>query len=892
MKKPSSHFLNGRKIPLTALLLVVVLVFVVTAIPITTESVSGSLFSSRKAASISLTVSTYDPQVGKSVQLSGLLQGIYPLKNAKIDLKVELPDGTVSYPIEGSATYTSRSGTFNISYIPDISGEHKFIATYRSGQSTVISNKSVLIHAVEPEETNKLVLTSKTISSVSLSLVSTSITVGEGIHATGILTAGTGIPGAVVNIKIIQPDGTSASPFQGSQVVTDSEGKFELDYTPAMAGAFIYLVIYEGNDTLAACSTSTSFMICDIVMTPTVIPTALTLSGTGTVQTGSAERITGTLRAITDVVIPYASLSITLTGPDGNIMAPSLVTTNANGEFSYSIVPSSAGNYYVSVAFGGDASYLASSSTINFIASDPVINVAGNYDYIVSSNLVKDAFGATVYSSSDLATALKWATSQPGKTIYVPAGIYTITGLDDKCIKPFADGVTLYGDGSDKTIFRFVWTGSFQDHRNTDTYRWSFGLRVEDHSGVTIKQLGVTGDGSVAFRTNFGTTSNNKVEDVMVFDTSHHNMGAFGVFVADGAIANDYRFYRCTAYNSGGDGFDLMGHSTTTSGGFINRPYFEECKALYSGYSNHRWNWAVGYDLREKCQVKDPTLLRCEASYSWESGFHFEYEDISLGTVTITDCVASYNGQKYSQALGAYWGFGLLSGHYYGEYPNDGSHYIVTGLTGVGNVGGLEGSKGRYADGESDSVVGFTYMILSSSPTKVYSSDGSTVAYTGSSATDALQWAVSHDNAVVWVRYGTYILTGSVLVHRGVCLIGDLPTWDTVPSATYLSFPTSGSSGLLIQDSSVRLYNLGIKYGNVQITALSSIVSDIQLKGVSFYQTTATRGVALYLNAASGATISNLILGNVHATSSFVNGLMTSGTVSSARQTLCSGLET
>lgn len=862
----------------------------VMVIPVSSDGVTAALWKSRTTTNISITMSSSDVEVGEKLHADGLLSASTGIRYAKIYLKVILPDGTTAYPTQGSSTTTTTGGKFSMDYTPKQSGVHKLTATYYGSLVYSSSTKSVSFVAVEPyaEPTP-----APAASTIRLSPASSTIEVGQSMHADGTLSSTEGISDRTVDLKVILPDGSVRTPVQGAKVVTDAAGSFDMDLVTTVAGRYVFTASFAGDATYAASSSDVSFTAYapeEPEEVPAVASTTLTLTSDGSAVVGSDEVVTGALTTGGGAAVPGATITIQVTRPDGSKSASASVTTGSSGQFSYAYKPAVAGKHTVSASFAGTSSYASSSSSVSFEAAAAVVVPPTAYDYMVSSNIVKSSFGATVYTASTFGDALKWATSQAGKTTYVPAGRYTITGLDSQCIKPFADGVTLYGDGPDKTVLDFVWTGTFQDHRNTDTDYWNFGLRVVDHSGVTIKQLGITGDGSIAFRTNSGTSSNNRVEDVRVFDTSHHNMGAFGVSVADGTSANDYKFYRCVAYNVGGDGFDLMGDSTTTSAGYINRPYYEDCKSFYAGYSYHRWNWAVGFNLREECQVKDPTLLRCEASYSWESGFHFEYEPISLGTVTITDCVASYNGQKYSQALGACWGFGMMSGHYYGDYPNDGSHYVVTGLTGVGNAGGLEGGSYRYSGAESDAVVGYTYVI-SGAGTKVYGSDGSTVAYTGSSATAALQWAVSHPNAVVWLRAGTYVLTGSVQLASGVCLIGDLPTWDRPESATYLTFPSTGTSGLVIKDvDNVRVYNIGINYGNVQITASSGTVSGVDLKGVSFYQTSASRVAALSLTATSGATISGTFLGNVRSTSSAVDGYVASGTVTGTQKLLCIGL--
>lgn len=487
---------------------------------------------------------------------------------------------------------------------------------------------------------------------------------------------------------------------------------------------------------------------------------------------------------------------------------------------------------------------------------------------------MKNQAGISVYTGTDLASALKWATSQAGKTTYVPSGTYTISGTDSVCINTIASGVTLIGDGPAATIFNFVWTGGVA--HSFEIKGWVFGFKGTNVNDVTLKNFGITGDGAILFHTTTGTTSNNKCENVTVFDTGNHNIAAFYALVSPNCIADSYKFYRCIAYNTGGDGFDMWGDTSGVSNNYCQNFYYEDCKALYCGYSTHRWDWTVGFDLGERCNGRYNTLNRCEASYSWESGFHFEDWTSGTGCV-LNNCVANYNGQKYSDARGALFGWGyLLHGANIGT------------STGTGNVRGLWSagySNLPYTEGSID----YTYKLSGST---VLNSAGGT-AYTGSSVTDALQWACNHANAVVRVPAGTYSLTGTVTLASGVCLIGGWADfYGSVGEDTKFTFPSSGTSGFLLSASNARIQNVGINNGNVQITASSGTLSGIMLKGVRFYSTTASRPAAVIFTAASGAAISGTVLGNVHAMSSATLGYKTSCTITGMEVHLCTGTGT
>jgi hypothetical protein len=609
------------------------------------------------------------------------------------------------------------------------------------------------------------------------------------------------------------------------------------------------------------------------------------------------------------MAVANRSLSFTMYRPNGQqFMNGVSFITDANGMTSFSFTPDVVGTYTVTVNFAGDAEYGASTTSV---AIDVVADVG--YDYKVASNVVLNATGGTAYTGTNFAEALKWATSQANKVVYVPTGTYAISGLDEACITPFASGVTLYGDGPDSTIFDFEYTGTFMSHADQNEYGWTFGLQGVNVSNVTIKQLGITGDGNVAFLTKTGTTSNNVVEDVTVFDTSHHNMGAFRVCPAVNTVANDYSFIRCTADNSGGDGFDIMGEygSDRSTWGKVYRTYFEDCTALYCGYSSHRWNWAVGFDLRESCQHYDYTLVRCRADYNWESGFHAEFDSSStMGTVTFTNCTANYNGQKYSQPSGACNGLGMVNG--YGLYsnwgtkpnpvydPDDDVTYYVTNFTGTGNSGGNYATgTSRYYNCDNDQVIGWTYRINPSAPNNVYvpaqsweslpryTTMGTTLHQTFSSATAALQYCLSQPNAVVWLRNGTVTVTGDLTFASNVCLIGDLPTWNCVPSCSYISFPSTGTTGLVL-GTGARVLCIGVNYGNVKVNATTA-VSGIILRDVKLYNTSSERTAAIILAASGSGSINNTSLGNVHAMGA-VSGCLLSGNVAEPSFTLCSGM--
>lgn len=104
----------------------------------------GVVLSSRSSSSISLTPDSTSTEVGTKVHASGLLRGSSGIANASVSLKVALPDGSFSYPLQGRTVDTSAEGAFSFDYVPIMAGEHELIATFNDDGtygSTVTSAK-------------------------------------------------------------------------------------------------------------------------------------------------------------------------------------------------------------------------------------------------------------------------------------------------------------------------------------------------------------------------------------------------------------------------------------------------------------------------------------------------------------------------------------------------------------------------------------------------------------------------------------------------------------------------------------------------------------------------------------------------------------------------------
>jgi hypothetical protein len=393
--------------------------------------------------------------------------------------------------------------------------------------------------------------------------------------------------------------------------------------------------------------------------------------------------------------------------------------------------------------------------------------------------------------------ALSWALSHPNTVTYVPTGNYTLSYR----VNGFANGTTLIGNGKSNTKFHFIWdyTGRTDAQYGAN---WFFGFQPTDVSNITLKQFSITGDGCISFNTSTINTHDNLIEDVTVENTSNIQITSFGSWVGSGLIADGYQFIRCTAYNTGGDGFDIWGRGGYVNGGLHTNVYFDGCKAIKCGYSCRFWDWIPGFDIGENGRVDNVTLLRCEASYNWESGFHFEGNSSSVTDATLTDCIANSNGQKNSDPRGAAFGYGCY----------EGMDHTYVNFSAIGNPGGDRGYRPLY-DYRTDY---YTYRVgIYAGPMNVVHYLNGTTAYTGTNFTEAMQWACGHTNAIVDIprcnEIGNYSVkpfevTESITLASGVHIYGNRQNGQWPSAFTSIIFMDS-MDGFVI-DSSNEIINI------------------------------------------------------------------------------------
>jgi hypothetical protein len=255
-------------------------------------------------------------------------------------------------------------------------------------------------------------------------------------------------------------------------------------------------------------------------------------------------------------------------------------------------------------------------------------------DLTVSDNVVMTSNGSVAFKGHDFTEALRWALTQEGRSVSVPAGNYDVTDS-----LSLASNVTLVGngDGPSGTVFNF--TSLDRRHARVEL------LNVDN---VTLKQFRIIGNGNVHMRSD-GVHGQYSMENITVYRTSVLQPGAFMTWTSDRGVIDDLSFVRCKAIETSNIGFNLQGDGGgelgMTAGGWVRNVTFQECVATYCGYYERFNGWVCGFDLAEGTNVENLHLIDCVATHNWVDGFHFEVRP-SVINCTLENCIAGDNSQR------------------------------------------------------------------------------------------------------------------------------------------------------------------------------------------------------------------------------------------------------
>ena len=291
----------------------------------------------------------------ESIPVSGVLTDANgnPVEGALITVEV---DGNTN------STTTDSGGNWNVTF--DITASGNYIVTVNwTGNTTYagFTNTTTLSVAVTP--TNSTII------------VPLNVTVLETIEINGTLTATDGVDtypveGVVLNITI------NGVIYQSE--ATDSNGFWNLSYTPTTGGSFSVVVSWAGNETFATFTNNTTLVVNFLGTNSTIIiPSNVT----------TLENITinGTLSDDDENPIGGVDLTIIINGVNYN------TTTDSSGNWNFNFTANITGNYSFSVSWAGNETYAGFNNSttffVNLIGTNTTIVVPNNATYDEAQNI-------------------------------------------------------------------------------------------------------------------------------------------------------------------------------------------------------------------------------------------------------------------------------------------------------------------------------------------------------------------------------------------------------------------------------------------------------------------------------------------------------------------------
>jgi|GEM_PF-6124117 hypothetical protein len=322
-------------------------------VPSGTSSMQIDVVVQRISTSISCSASPTTLTIGGSVSVSGAISPA--VGGATVTLTYTKPDGST---FTHSVT-TSSSGAYSDTYTPDKVGVYSVQASWSGNNDYKGATSSKVSFTV-----------TKKSSSISISLSSNSIVIGEKVEISGSISPP--ISGASVTISYRLSGGSWSSI---TTVPTDSSGRYSCSWTPSSPGSYEVMASWPGNDEYEGASASSSLT----VMKPD-FKVSIDKSGIDLTIGETAENVTITLSSIGGL-----SSSITLSlenvppGVRATLQRDSLelpsngqVSTTLNLYASWSSTP---GSYSIKVKASGGGAIHEATLNINIILPPPSFNV-------------------------------------------------------------------------------------------------------------------------------------------------------------------------------------------------------------------------------------------------------------------------------------------------------------------------------------------------------------------------------------------------------------------------------------------------------------------------------------------------------------------------------------
>ena len=403
--------------------------------------------------------------IGAAIHDVATLSGATATAGGTITFNLYGPSDTPD--CSGSVVFTktvSVSGNGNYSsgdFTPSTAGKYYWIASY-SGDA---NNKPVTGTCGDSGETSTI--DKKT---TGIATAATSATVGAAIHDVATLSGATANAGGTITFNLYGPSDTpdcSGSVVFTATVNVSGPGDYNSgDFTPSTAGKYYWIASYSGdvNNLPATGSCGDQGETSTIGKQTTGLVTAAT---SGTI--GDAVHDIATLSGGLN---PTGTITFNLYGPSaspdcsGNPVYTNTVTVNGNGDYnSGDFTPTTAGSYYWTASYSGDANNLPSSEACGSQGETSTLIKR-------TTGIVTAATDASIGNAIHDVATLSGATADAGGTItfnlYGPSDTPDCSGsvVFTATVNVSGNGNYSSGDFTPSTAGKYYWIASYSGDGN------------------------------------------------------------------------------------------------------------------------------------------------------------------------------------------------------------------------------------------------------------------------------------------------------------------------------------------------------------------------------------------------------------------------------------------
>ena len=284
-------------------------------------------------AATSITVSTDKPSYFRDQTL--IVSGtVSPLASGQdVAIVVNGP----SSELKSVAQVTpSANGTYSTDLIVFRLGDPTGTWTVKASCQGVQALTTFMYVGVQPET-----------SSISCSVSSSNLTIGDSVRVSGSITPAR----SGVMVTVSQKGDGSWNTL--AAVASASDGGYSYSWKPALAGSYQLKASWEGDSLYMGATSST------VSVTVNKIPVAISCKASSSeITDGDTITISGSINP----TVSGRNITLSYTKPDGNMTVTRNVTTGSNGSYSDSYKPDTTGSWTVKASWDGDSEHQGAAS--------------------------------------------------------------------------------------------------------------------------------------------------------------------------------------------------------------------------------------------------------------------------------------------------------------------------------------------------------------------------------------------------------------------------------------------------------------------------------------------------------------------------------------------------